>query len=219
MKHHLSTRARRGVVGVALAAAATSGAISVSAANPQVNYTRFSLFANASVQNCVAAPGKTPIATVTVQRGSLNDTLDLHVRNLKPNLDFDVFTVEKTPQLSDGTANPAFGGNFGMAWYQSDLETNRHGEGDIKIKTILLDQIFGFDASRGVTPVNTFNVGFWFNNPDDASSCGFTGSTPFNGEHNAGPVAMISRTDATTHLGPLCTAPESTDDGTFHCNP
>jgi hypothetical protein len=219
MKNPLSSRARRACFGVALAAAATSGAISASAANPHANYARFSLFPNASVQNCVAAPGKTPIATVTVQRGSLNDTLDLHVRNLKPNLDFDVFTIEKTPQLSDGSANPAFDGKFGMAWYQSDLETDRHGEGDVKIKTILLDQIFGFDASTGLAPVNTFNVGFWFNNPGDAASCGFTGSTPFNGEHNAGPVAMISRTDATTHLGPLCTAPESNGDGTFHCNP
>jgi hypothetical protein len=67
--------------------------------------------------------------------------------------------------------------------------------------------------------VNTFNVGFWFNNPADAASCGFTGVTPFNGEHQAGPLAMISRLDARTNLGPLCTDPESAGSGTFTCNP
>ena len=67
--------------------------------------------------------------------------------------------------------------------------------------------------------MNTFNVGFWFNNPADAAACGFTGVTPFNGEHQAGPLAMISRLNATTNLGPLCTDPESASNGTFTCNP
>jgi hypothetical protein len=45
-----------------------------------------------------------------------------------------------------------------------------------------------------------------------------TKPTPFNGEHKAGPVAMISGVDPTTKLGPLCTAP---NDGTtpVSCNP
>lgn len=53
------------------------------------------------------------------------------------------------------------------------------------IKTILLDQIFGFDPA----------------------GCGFdvTKPTPFNGEQNAGPNAMISLPNPRTNLGPLCT--------------
>jgi len=214
----LSTRVRR-VSAAAIAAAAVIGGAAASAQTSKPQSTSFSLFPNATVQNCFAAPGKTPSATVHVQRGKFNDQLKLEIKNFKPDLDFDVFTVEKAPQLSDGTANPAFGGNFGFAWYQSDLHSNHNGEGEITIKTILLDQIFGFDASRGVSPVNTFNVGFWFNKPADAAGCGFTGFTPFNGEHQAGPVAMISRQDVTTRLGPLCTSPESNGNGTFHCNP
>ncbi len=215
----LTSRARRAAAGLVLAAVASGGAVAANAAASKPSSTSFSLFPNASVLNCLAAPGKTPVANATVHRGHLNDTLTLRVRNLKPNLDFDLFTVEKAPQLSDGTANPAFGGNFGFAWYQSDLETNKHGQGEVTIKTILLDQIFGFDASRAVPPVNTFNVGFWFNNPADAANCGFTGFTPFNGEHHAGPVAMISRQDVTTKLGQLCTDPESDGSGGFRCNP
>jgi len=45
----------------------------------------------------------------------------------------------------------------------------------------------------------------------DAAACGFdvTKPTPFNGEHKAGPLAMISLPDAETGLGPLCTKPDT----------
>jgi hypothetical protein len=219
MHKFLTSRARRAFVGIALVGIAVGGAVTANAAASKASSTHFSLFPNVPFLNCLAATGKTPVANVTVKRGSLNDTLTLHVRNLKPHLGFDLFTVEKSPQLADGTLNPNFGGNFGMAWYQSDLETNNKGEGDVTIKTILLDQIFGFDAATGLPPTNTFNVGFWFNNPADAANCGFIGTTPFNGEHAAGPLAMISRLDANTKLGPLCTDPESSPSGSFSCNP
>ncbi len=61
-----------------------------------------------------------------------------------------------------------------------------------------------------------FHVGIWFNNPADATACGFTGTTPFNGEHNAGPNAMITVPSATTGLGPLCLNPSTTPG---KCNP
>ena len=41
-----------------------------------------------------------------------------------------------------------------------------------------------------MNPINTFHVGFWFNNPNDAALCKnfeVTKPTPFNGEHQAGP--------------------------------
>ena len=76
------------------------------------------------------------------------------------------------------------------------------------IRTILLDQIFGFDPTVGLKPTNTFHVGFWFNDPEQARACGFKGVTPFNGEHHAGPFAMISLPVAATKLGPLCSNPD-----------
>jgi hypothetical protein len=90
----------------------------------------------------------------------------------------------------------------------------------VRIKTILLDQIFGFDPDVALPPTNTFHVGFWFNNPEDAVACGFdpTKPTPFNGEHKAGPLAMISVPDATTSLGPLCTDPNNSTTPPS-CNP
>jgi hypothetical protein len=170
-----------------------------------------------------------PFANVKVIRGNLNDTLQIFVSGLKPNLAFDLFTVQRSNLDADGAPDPAFGGSFGLAWYQSDLQADENGEALIikhPLRSIFLDQIFGFDADKlpdGTTklsPTNTFHVGFWFNSPQDAAPCGFdvTKPTPFNGEHKAGPLAMISLPDKTTGLGPLCTAP-SNDPATGNCNP
>ena len=134
---------------------------------------------------------------------------------------FDLFTVQHSPFFEDGTKDPSFTGSFGLAWYQSDVQVEKHtDDGHVRIKTILLDQIFGFDPEVSLPPTNTFHLGFWFNNPQDAVACHFdpTKPTPFNGEHKAGPVAMISGSDLTTKLGPLCTDPnDSTTPAS--CNP
>jgi hypothetical protein len=81
-----------------------------------------------------------------------------------------------------------------------------------------VNQIFGFDPDVQLTPTNTFHVGFWFNDPNDAAACGFTGFTPFNGEHHAGPLAMISLPNPDTGLGPLCLTP-NTETDPISCNP
>jgi hypothetical protein len=157
------------------------------------------------------------LAEVDVHRGELNDTLTLRLHHFKPGLQFDLFTVQHSPFLANGNRDPAFTGSFGLAWYQSDVQVDINGNEEVSIKTILLDQIFGFDADTGLPPTNTFHVGFWFNNPEDAAGCGFTGFTPFNGEHHAGPFAFISRPNATTGLGPLCVNPDSSQPS--GCNP
>lgn len=186
----------------------------------QVQQTTFHLVAQSKFINCFGdGSGSLPTAEVTVTRGELNDTLVLHARHLKPNLGFDLFTIQNSNLLANGQPNLNFK-NFGLAWYQSDLQANSSGNADVTIKTILLDQIFGFDPAVNLAPTNTFHVGFWFNNPRDAKSCGFNpdNPTPFNGEHKAGPNAMISVPNATTNLGPLCTHPENTG-GVFTCHP
>jgi hypothetical protein len=180
----------------------------------------FELHPNPKFLACFAGCDTPPTVTVTVKRGDLNDTLTLHGENFKPGLQFDLFTVQRTNLLANGMVDPSFKGSFGLAWYQSDLEADSNGEIDATIETILLDQIFGFDPDVGLAPTNTFNVGFWFNNPEDAVPCGFdaTKPTPFNGEHRAGPLAMITVPDANTGLGPLCTKPDTTTTPA-HCNP
>ena len=203
---------------IGAAAAIGVGSVELSAAT-----TTFSLTPNPKFEACLAQfpgdPTRPPTATVTVTRGPLSDMLQVKVANIKPKLQFDLFTVQNSALGPDGNPDPGFTGSFGLAWYQSDLKANNLGTGSASIKTILLDEIFGFDATVGLPPTNTFHVGFWFDNPQDAAPCGFdvTKPTPFNGDHKAGPVAMISLPDAATHLGPLCTNPDfSTSPPTCH---
>jgi hypothetical protein len=169
---------------------------------------------NPKFASCIAQypndASRAPSVHADVVRGSLNDGLFLRGTNIKPGLAFDLFTVENSSLLASGAVDPNFT-NFGLAWYQSDLEASDQGVMRASIRTILLDQIFGFDPTVTLPPTGAFEVGFWFNNPADAAACGFdvTKPTPFNGEHKAGPLAMITVPDATTGLGPLCTNPDT----------
>ena len=206
----------------ALAAVAAVAAIPrVAAATGKPESTRFSMSAIGGVVPCMSADGKTaPRIDVRVERGDDNDRLELRGRGFKPGIQFDLFTIQNSRLNAAGAPDPNFKG-FGMSWYQSDLHADDYGRIHARIRTILLDQIFGF-VDKGPTPVaptNTFNVGFWFNSPADAAACGFTGTTPFNGEHAAGPLAFVTVPDATTNLGPLCTSPVTADDGSVACNP
>jgi hypothetical protein len=181
----------------------------------------FELVPNPTVVDCLKNPDsdKKPAARVIVERGELNDVLILEIEHIKPRLAFDLFTVQRSSLTADAKPDPNFT-NFGLAWYQSDVQAGPGGEGRVVIRTILLDQIFGFDPDVRLPPTNTFHVGFWFNNPEDAQACGFdvTKPTPFNGEHRAGPLAMISLPNPDTGLGPLCTNPDLSSNP-IKCNP
>jgi hypothetical protein len=174
----------------------------------EVKHITFELKANPAIVNCLAQfpadSSRPPTAVVTVARQPQNDFLTIRLHHIKPNLAFDLFTVQRSRFNADGSLVSGFT-NFGLAWYQSEILVDDRGEGFAQIRTILLDEIFGFDPDVSLSPVNTFHVGFWFDNPADAAGCGFTGTTPFNGDHDAGPLAMISLPNAVTGLGPLCT--------------
>ena len=218
MRFFHSPARRSALIGIGLATALAAIAIPMSAGASGPNVTRFQLYVNPAVKNCVQIQGstQTPAVEATVKRGDLNDSLDLQLKHFKPGLAFDLFTVEKSNQTANGTVINPFP-NFGLAWYQSDIQVSRNGNAHVHIRTILLDQIFGFDPAVGLGPTNTFHLGFWFNNPTDADNCVHS-VTPFNGEHNAGPLAFITRPNANTQLGPLCVNPD-TSHVPATCNP
>ncbi len=197
---------RRQFLGLAMAATAALALVPAlgSASVGALQKTSFKMFPNKPFRACAQAPGQTAKASVTVVRGDQNDALTLKLSGFKPNLAFDLFTVENSPQLANGDPDPNFK-NFGLAWYQSEVPVDQYGKATVKVNTILLDEIFGFDPAVTLNPVNTFHVGFWFDDPADAAACGFTGSTPFNGTHDAGPLAFVTRPDQDTGLGPLST--------------
>jgi hypothetical protein len=202
-----------GLLGVLAAANMAAAGAAVPNAGARPNEISFDLVPNPQTLECLRANyNEEPRAHATVVRGKLNDTLILDLDGIKPGLQFDLFTVQHSPFLANGTKDPAFTGSFGLAWYQSDIEIPKNSDrGHVRISTILLDQIFGFDPDVKLPPTNTFHLGFWFNNPEDAAPapCNFNPAkpTPFNGEHKAGPFAMISLPEPASHLGPLCTDP------------
>ena len=126
-------RTRRSLITV-IAAALAVAAVSAVAANGASGTTKttFDLVPNPKFANCLAKypgdPSRPPTASVDVQKGNLNDRLTLHLHNIKPDLDFDLFTVQRS--TLDATAPPTqpSAANFGFAWYQSDLQHN-HGGG------------------------------------------------------------------------------------------
>jgi hypothetical protein len=131
-------------------------------------------------------------ATITVTNRfatkAQNDVMTLKAEGLPKNTAFDLFLVQHSP-LETG-----FGG-FGFGWYQSDLQSNEKGEASVRVQGIFDKETFIENPADPFTPIHTFNVGFWFNSPtDQAAVCG--GPTPpkgpFNGEQNAGLLAMIT---------------------------
>ena len=172
----------------------------------------FALEPNPKFLKCLAQfpddPTRRPLVRVAVVRGSLDDELFLVGKHIKPNLKFELFSVEHSQLRSDGSLDPSFS-HFGLAWYQSDLEANENGILGAHIRSVLLDQFFGFDAAVSLAPTGTFHVGLWFSDPDDVAACGFDADKPtaFGKNHRGGPLAMISVPVAATGLGPLCTHP------------
>jgi len=79
-----------------------------SAASPP-NTVTFHLVPNPAFVNCLAdSSGKPPKATVVIVRGRRNDNLTLTFRNVKPGLAFDLFTVQHSPFLANGSPDPDF---------------------------------------------------------------------------------------------------------------
>jgi len=101
-------------------------ALSGVAAAQEADKITFNLVPNPDTIGCLRANNtEEPQARATVIRGKLNDTLILDMDGIRPGLAFDLFTVQRSPLLADGTKDPAFtnvfNGSFGLAWYQSDI--------------------------------------------------------------------------------------------------
>src|SRR5262249_46263633 len=142
-------------------------------AQAQVTSKQFTLAPEVKFLKCFAAnPAVPPIATVHVQRDGARDKLILTVHGLKRHIAFNVFTVQRSNLLANKTVDPAFT-NFGLAWYQSDLDSDANGNATTTLFTVFIDQIFGFDPDAALAPRNTFHIGFWFDNPQRAKACGF----------------------------------------------
>jgi len=144
--------------------------------------------------------------SVKIVKNGVTETMTVTVDNLPPNTGFDLFVIQQP------------GAPFGMAWYQSDLETDQYGHGQVKVVGRFSDETFivapgsvaaphehDSDAASNpaTAPVHTFHLGLWFNSPTDAGNNGCPSTvTPFNGEHAAG-VQLLNTGNFPDLQGPL----------------
>ncbi len=146
---------------------------------------------------------------VVISRTVQNDFMKVFVVGAAPNTGFDLFVL----QIPDKP--------FGVAWYQSDLETGATGSGNVTVQGIFNKETFSLSqggvtggaqtgATQAVTdtnvtfqPTSQYHLGLWFATPQDAARNGCpTTVTPFNGEQNAGIQALSTR-EFPAGLGPL----------------
>ena len=146
----------------------------------------------------------------TSYAASLNDGLFLRGSNIKPGLAFDLFTVENSQLLANGTVNPDFK-NFGLAWYQSDLEANNEGEMRASIRTILLDQIFGFDPGGHAAADEHVRGGLLVQRPEGRRRVRVRRhqADAIQRRAQGRPAGDDQRPRRATGLGPLCTKPDT----------
>lgn len=187
--------------------AATIGAACLASVTP-VHAAEKASFRMVRSPGLNATPACVPYASAKVKIVSSGavETMTVDVDGLPPYTGFDLFVLQQ----------PNF--PFGMAWYQSDLETDQYGHGSVKVVGRFNNETFmvapgtapapqtqpGAAASNPSTPpIQMYHLGIWFNSPDDAVAAGCPSVvTPFNGEHNAG-VQVLNTSNFDALSGPL----------------
>jgi hypothetical protein len=189
-------------VGRTAAILAAAGALAVSLAAAHAASASNARHASGFRFTMVRTPGVTCLpnahADVTIVRGAQNDTMTISVRGLPKGTGFDLFVIQ-TPNKP-----------FGVAWYQSDLQTDRHGKGTVVVKGIFNKETFTVDTdpTHAVPPTHQFHLGLWFNSPAKPFNLGCEGTatapivTPFNGEQHAG-IQILNTSNFPDNKGPL----------------
>lgn len=162
----------------------------------------FDMTVSAGVKTCLPDAA----ATVSIRPGGEVDYMDVTVRGLPPNTEFNVFVIQvpKSP--------------FGVSWYQGSIQTDKHGRGSrqfvgrFNIETFTVANnsapapaVFATDATVNppFNPIQMYHLGVWFDSTKDSGNANCPASpTPFNGEHNAGPQ-VFNTSNFADDRGPL----------------
>src|SRR5712691_7547529 len=170
-----------------------------------IDEVQFKFVLSGGAETCLANAS----ATRRISAAGRNQHLDVYVKGLPPNTTFAVFVIQ-VPTAP-----------FGIAWYQGDIETDKHGRGNSRFTGIFSDETFSTapgsapapivhsgpfpDASLNppFSPIHMYHVGIWFDSAADAIKAGCPGAvTPFNGDHTAG-IQVLNTSDFPADHGPL----------------
>lgn len=173
-------------------ASAAQGAKQSAASNSSFT---FSMIPSPGIKACLPHAS----GSVTITPNSLNDTMKVSVSGLAPNTGYDLFVLE-IPNKP-----------FGIAWYQSDLQTDGSGAGNVTVKGIFNKETFSVSTGGPTTtfsPTHQYHLGLWFNDPKVPFNLhcepGATSPivTPFNGEQHAG-IQVLNTANFPDNAGPL----------------
>jgi len=197
---HFTTRFSRRAITIAATAGAAvmlgvtaTVAVASGARAPDHVFT-FRLVPSAGISSCLPhARG-----TVAIVTHDENDTMVVHVAGLPKNSEFDLFVI----QVPDKP--------FGVAWYQTDVDTGRHGTGTATVRGIFDSETFSVSPGGTTTfaPTHQFHLGLWFNSPRQPFKLGCEPGapspivTPFNGEQHAG-IQVLNTGEFPDNNGPL----------------
>jgi hypothetical protein len=158
----------------------------------------FKLIASPGISSCLPNAG----GSVTITKGSLNDTMTVSVSGLPANTGFDLFIIELPNKP------------FGVAWYQSDVQTNSAGTGSATVRGIFNVETFSVSLGDNqqppvaFVPTHQYHVGLWFNSPKVPFQLGCEPGqpspiiTPFNGIQHAG-IQVLNTAEFPDNAGPL----------------
>ena len=193
--------ARAGVVaaGAAIAAAglaAAFGPIAGASARPAAAQTfSFGLKPSSpAIAACLPNAG----GHVTITTGGLNDTMKVSLHGMPAHTGFDLFVIQQPNKP------------FGVSWYQTDVNADRHGVGHATVRGIFDAETFSVSPGGTTTfaPTHQYHLGVWFNDPNVPFNLGcepgatMPSVTPFNGEQHAG-IQVVNTAQFPVDAGPL----------------
>jgi hypothetical protein len=134
----------------------------------------------------------------TITPGSENDTMQVTIFGMPRDAGFDLFVIQQPLKP------------FGVSWYQTDVDANRHGFGEATVRGVFDVETFSVSPGGTTTfpPTHQYHLGLWFNDPSVPFNLGCEPGakapivTPFNGEQHAG-VQVLNTSEFPVNAGPL----------------
>ena len=196
LRRHAPNRTTAGLGVTAVIAAAVSLGLttaSASTASPGASFS-FNLVPSPNIAACLPKAG----GRVTITPGSLNDTMKVSIWGMPRNADFDLFVIQQPLKP------------FGVSWYQTDVNADRHGFGHATVRGIFDAETFSVSPGGTTTfaPTHQYHLGLWFNDRNTPFNLGCEPGattpivTPFNGEQNAG-IQVLNTSQFPVGAGPL----------------
>ena len=201
--NHLRRRAAAlAATGLAIAGVASALSFTAASAAPVTSARHsgaftFALVPSPGIKSCLPHAG----GRVTIIPGSQNDTMDVSVFGMPKNADFDLFVIQQPNKP------------FGVSWYQTDINADRHGFGHATVRGVFDVETFSVSPTGSATPfapTHQYHLGLWFNDPNVPFNLGCEPNkpgdkpivTPFNGEQNAG-IQVLNTAEFPDAAGPL----------------